>query len=139
MTILTLEKTVSTQGFCSVVDITALLEKELEKSGLQEGQLLVFTVGSTAAVSTIEYEPNLVKDIEEAMERIAPSNRIYHHAKTWHDDNGFSHVRSTMMKSNLTIPFKDGRFILGTWQQVVVLDFDDNPRQRRVVLQFLGE
>lgn len=139
MKIVTVEKSVSTRGYCSIVDITPLVDRELNKTGLKEGQVLIFTVGSTAAVSTIEYEPNLVKDVEETLEMIAPSSKRYHHALTWNDDNGFSHVRSTLMKSDLVVPFKGAKLILGTWQQIVILDFDNSPRERKFVLQFTGE
>jgi len=136
--IITVEREVNTKGFCSVVDITPLVEEELKKTGLKEGQVLVFTVGSTAGVSTIEYEPNLIKDLEEVLEKIAPSSKRYHHHLTWGDDNGFSHIRSTFIKPDLTVPFKRGRLLLGTWQQIVILDFDERPRRRRFVLQFSG-
>ena len=139
MRIVTVEKSVSTRGICSIIDITSLVSDELRKTGLKEGQVLVFTVGSTAAVSTIEYEPNLLKDIEETLEKIAPRSKRYHHALTWNDDNGFSHVRSTLIKSSLTVPFQKGRLLLGTWQQIVIMDFDNRARQRKFILQFIGE
>lgn len=139
MRIVTLERTIDTRGFSDIVDITALIEEELKKSNLKEGQVLIFTAGSTAGVSTIEYEPNLIKDIKEALEKIAPQEKEYHHHLTWGDDNGSSHVRSTFLKTSLIVPFKEGRLLLGTWQQIVILDFDTRPRRRRFIIQFIGK
>jgi secondary thiamine-phosphate synthase enzyme len=104
-----------------------------------EGQLLIFINGSTAAISTVEYEPGLLKDIPDALDKIAPMNTRYHHDDTWHDGNGYAHVRSTLMGSSFTVPVFEGRLVLGTWQQIILLDFDNSPRNRNVTLQFIGE
>ena len=99
----------------------------------------VFISGSTAAVTTIEYEPGLVKDLPEIFEKIAPAGKRYHHDDTWHDGNGYAHVRAALLGPSLTIPFSDGKLHLGTWQQVVLIDFDNRPRKREVVVQITGE
>ena len=106
---------------------------------MREGQVLVFVAGSTAGVTTVEFEPGLVKDLNEFFQKIIPEGPDYHHHNTWGDDNGSSHVRASLLKPSLTIPFRDGRLLLGTWQQVVVIDFDTRPRRRKVILQFTGE
>jgi len=122
-----------------VKDVTAALQAELMKSGMSEGQAMVFVAGSTAGVTTVEFEPGLVKDINEFFQKIIPEGPDYHHHATWGDDNGSSHLRAALLKPSLTIPFKDRRLLLGTWQQVVVIDFDTRPRRRDVTFQFQGE
>ncbi|WP_456442941.1 secondary thiamine-phosphate synthase enzyme YjbQ [Caldithrix abyssi] len=111
----------------------------VKEKHLKEGQLLIFINGSTAAISTVEYEPGLLQDIPEMMEKIAPMNRRYHHDDTWHDGNGYAHLRSTLTGTSFTVPVIDGQLVLGTWQQIILLDFDNTSRQRRVALQFVGE
>ncbi len=130
---------VSTSGFNDVIDITPKVRQFVKENGLKEGQLLVFVNGSTAAISTIEYEPGLLKDLPEMMEKIAPMNRRYHHDDTWHDGNGYAHLRSTLTGTSFTVPVIDGRLVLGTWQQIILIDFDNTSRHRSVVLQFMGE
>jgi secondary thiamine-phosphate synthase enzyme len=122
-----------------VIDITSDVQSAVIESGLQNGIVNIFVTGSTASVSTIEYEPNLVKDLSEALERIVPSDIRYHHHMTWGDDNGKSHIRATLFGPGTSVPFKDSRLILGTWQQLVVIDFDTSPRKRRVQLTVIGE
>jgi len=122
-----------------VKDVTPLVQQALAKSGLQEGQATVFVAGSTAGVTTVEFEPGLVKDLNEFFQKIIPEGPEYHHHATWGDDNGSSHVRAALLKPSLTIPFKNGRLLLGTWQQVVVVDFDTRERRRPVIFQFMGE
>ena len=129
----------STQGNSDVIDITPQVAKKLTESGLSEGTVTIFVAGSTAALTTVEYEPGLVRDIKELFEKIAPSNKEYHHNERWHDDNGHSHVRASLVGPSLTIPFVDKKLTLGTWQQVVLIDFDNRARQREIVLQFVGE
>ncbi len=131
--------TVQTKGNTDVLDITEACQNAVAASGMREGMLSVFNPGSTGGLSTIEYEPNLVKDLKNALEILAPTDKIYEHSKTWHDDNGSSHVRSTLMGPSITVPFYDGTLILGTWQQIVFCDFDTRPRERRLVLQVIGE
>ena len=138
MKIHTKEIELQTRGHCDVKDVTTVLQKALAEAGLQEGQATVFVAGSTAGVTTVEFEPGLVKDLSEFFQKIIPEGPDYHHHNTWGDDNGSSHVRAALLKPSLTIPFAAGRLLLGTWQQVVVIDFDTRPRRRSVFLQFMG-
>ncbi len=123
----------------AILDITQEVGRGVSESGIRNGIVTVFVPGATGAVSTIEYEPGLLKDFPRAMERIAPADIDYEHHKTWGCDNGRSHVRATLIGPSLTIPFKDGRLILGTWQQIVFMNFDTRSRRRRIVLQVMGE
>lgn len=134
-----LEFTIESEGFCHLENVTDRVQQFLEDSGLSDGIACVAVAGSTAAVSTIEYEPGLLKDVPEFFEGLLPSNRSYHHDETWHDGNGFSHMRSFLIKTSHTVPFRGRRLVLGTWQQIVVADFDNGPRTRRVVVQLVGE
>jgi secondary thiamine-phosphate synthase enzyme len=111
----------------------------LERSGIRDGLLTVFCRGSTGAVTTIEYESGVVNDLKKAIERVAPSNITYEHDKRWGDGNGFSHVRAALMKPSLTVPVMGGRLELGTWQQLVFIDFDNRPRNREIIVQITGE
>ena len=120
-------------------DITEDVQKLVEKSGLSEGSANVFAVGTTASISTGEYEPNLMSDFRSALESLAPSDKIYEHGRTWGDDNGKSHIRAMFMGPNVCIPFIKGRLILGTYQHIVLLDFDVPARKRKVVVQIIGE
>ena len=138
MEIVTDHISISTKGRTEIVDLTEDLAALLEKHKFVEGSLLAFVSGSTAGLSTVEYEPGLLKDLPELFERIAPRDADYHHEQTWHDGNGHSHVRATLIGPSITVPFKDGRLLLGTWQQVILLDFDNRPRTRDVVVQFTG-
>jgi secondary thiamine-phosphate synthase enzyme len=135
----TVEHSVRTKGHCDVHDLTPALQQALAATGLGEGQALVFVVGSTAGVTTVELEPGLVRDLNAFFETIIPEQRDYFHHATWGDDNGASHLRAALLKPSLTIPFRDGRLLTGTWQQVVLIDFDTRPRQRSIVFQFSGE
>lgn len=118
-----------------VIDITNDISEILRKSELNEGIVVIFCPGSTASITTIEYEPNVIKDFKEAVERLIPSDRTYHHDKTWGDGNGYSHVRAAFLKPGLTVPFSDKKLLLGTWQQIVLVDFDNRPRTRIVVVK----
>jgi len=131
--------TVATRGHNDLKDITPQVQQKLQASGLQSGQVLVFVQGSTAGVTTIEYEPGLVKDLSELLEKLVPSSRSYHHDERWGDANGFSHLRAALIGPALQVPFAEGRLQLGVWQQIVLVDFDNRPRTRNVYLQFLGE
>lgn len=130
---------IATEGFNDMKDLTPLIVEKLAGHRLNAGCVNVFVPGSTAGVTTIEYEPGLVEDFSRFMEKVAPSNVPYHHDRRWGDGNGFSHVRASLLGPSLTVPFAAGRLSLGTWQQVVLVDFDNGPRARTVVLQFLGE
>src|SRR3954451_6445240 len=128
-----------TRGDGDTIDITAQVKQELGEAGLRNGVLTLFVVGSTAGLTTIEYEPGAVADLGRAFEGIAPRNIDYEHHKRWRDDNGHSHVRAALLGPSLTVPIVDGALTLGTWQQIILIDFDTSPRQRTVVAQFLGE
>jgi len=128
----------ATRGHGHTVDLSDDLTGWLHDADALEGTLTVFVPGSTAAVTTIEYEPGALRDLEEALQRIAPSDRDYHHDLRWGDGNGFSHLRAALMGPSLTLPVSDGRPVLGTWQQVVVVECDLHPRRRRVVFTFVG-
>ena len=128
-----------TSGAGDIIDLTDAMAEAVGKSGLNAGTITAFVPGSTAGISTIEYEPGLLKDVPRLMEELIPSSRSYQHDETWHDGNGFSHLRSTLIGPDITVPFVAGRMTLGTWQQVVFLEFDNRPRSRSVVLQIMGE
>jgi secondary thiamine-phosphate synthase enzyme len=130
---------VSTRGESDIQDLTARVQALVERHGFRQGQALVFVAGSTAALTTIEFEPGLLEDLPAAFERIAPRGIAYKHEERWHDGNGHSHVRASLLGPSLTIPFRDGKLLLGTWQQVVLVDFDNRPRRREVVVQLTGE
>ncbi len=138
MEVETREIRLKTKGQGDIKDITGLVESEIKGSGLQNGTVTVFVPGSTAAVTTMEYEPGLIKDIPLALEKIAPSGADYEHHKTWGDFNGSAHVRAALIGPSIVVPFTEGRLVLGTWQQIALLDFDTGPRDRRVVLQIMG-
>ena len=139
ITVCTEQLSMRTKGYTDIINITPGVQRFVDDNKLVEGQILIFINGSTAAISTVEYEPGLLKDIPESLDKIAPMNKRYHHDDTWHDGNGYAHVRSTLMGSSFTVPVVDGRLVLGTWQQIILLDFDNGPRNRNVTLQFIGE
>ncbi|MBU0683106.1 MAG: secondary thiamine-phosphate synthase enzyme YjbQ [Candidatus Omnitrophota bacterium] len=130
---------VKTKGNSDVIDITQDCQKILDNLDVRNGIVTVFNPGSTGGLTTIEYEPNLIKDFKNALELIAPSSKKYEHSKTWHDDNGVSHIRSVFIGSSITIPFSEGKLALGTWQQIIFCDFDTRPRDRRLIAQIIGE
>jgi secondary thiamine-phosphate synthase enzyme len=129
---------VNTRGENDVQDLTRSLAELLTKAGMHDGTATLFVQGSTAGLTTIEYEPGVVSDLGDMFERIAPNNVDYKHEARWHDGNGHSHVRAALLGPSLVIPFIGGQFTLGTWQQVVLVDFDNRPRQRDIVVQFIG-
>ncbi len=128
-----------TKGFSDVLDITEKVKKIVEQSGIQNGLVNVFCSGSTGSITTIEFESGVINDLKKAIEKIAPSNIPYEHDKRWGDGNGFSHVRAALMKPSLTIPLAKGKLTLGTWQQIVFMDFDNQARDRNIVVQVMGE
>ena len=130
---------VRSEGNGDIINITGKVQKIVENSKKKEGSAVIFINGSTASVSTIEYEPNLIKDVKKVFEKIAPFGQDYEHHKTWSDDNGASHVRATLMGPGIIVPFQDKKLLLGTWQQIAVLDFDTRPRNREVIVQIIGE
>jgi secondary thiamine-phosphate synthase enzyme len=129
----------TTKGLNDIKDLTGPVSQRLAASRLKDGTVTVFVPGSTAGLTTIEFEPGVVEDFGELMERLVPGDRPYHHDRKWGDGNGFSHVRAAVIGPSLTLPFNDGRLSLGTWQQLVFVDFDNRPRSRTVLLQFIGE
>ncbi len=139
MTIITKELHFKTKGVGDFLNITDHIQKHFESSKLSQGQVMVFVVGSTAAIVSFEYEPGLIQDLKALYEKIAPSNATYAHDETWGDANGFSHLRSALQGQSMNIPFADKKLLLGTWQQIVLAEFDHRPRERTVVVQFLGE
>ena len=131
---------VQTNGNCDIVDITPDVSSFVSQSKIKEGTAVIFNVGSTAGITTIEYEPGLVNyDIAAAFEKIAPQNARYEHEETWHDDNGHAHVRAALLGPSLIVPILDGEMILGTWQQIVLIDFDTRPRKRTIICQINGQ
>lgn len=131
--------TLSARGFNDMHDITGEVSTRLSEHGLKNGTVTIFVSGSTGGLTTIEFESGLEKDFAELMDKIIPQDRTYHHDARWGDGNGFSHVRASLLGPSLTVPFVDGRMTLGTWQQIVFIDFDNRPRSRSIVLQFMGE
>ncbi len=131
--------TIDTRGYGDMIDITGDVALAVRESGLQDGNVTVFIPGATAGITTIEYEPGLVFDFGALWERLAPRDAPYQHDSRWGDGNGFAHVRASLLGPSLVIPFQTHQLLLGTWQQIVVLDFDNRPRQRRVILQIIGE
>ncbi len=138
MKILTEFIEVHTSGRTQMIDITDEVQNLLAESGLNEGNVTLFVPGSTGGLTTIEYEPGLLKDYPEFFEKIIPSNVSYHHDNTWHDGNGHSHIRASLQGASLVVPFLNGNLLLGTWQQIVFIDFDNRPRHRKLVAQFIG-
>ena len=133
------EISVKTDGEVDIIDITNDIQKIITKSKIKSGIVCVYVKGSTATITTIEYEPGLMKDLPRALQKIAPKGDYYDHHETWHDDNGHSHVRASLMGPGITIPLIDGRIIHGTWQQIVFVEFDTSPRNRHLIVQIVGE
>jgi len=129
----------STKGENDMKDITNDIQKIISSSTLKEGIVCISVPGSTGSLTTIEFEPGLQKDFPEAMNEIAPKKKDYAHHQTWHDDNGRSHVKASLMGPSITMPFHQGKLIHGTWQQIVFIDFDTRPRDRRIIVQLIGE
>ena len=131
--------TLDTSGNGDFLDITDNVAGSVAKSGLRAGCVLVFVAGSTAGITTFEYEPGLVADLKEFLQRMAPAGKHYHHDDTWGDANGFSHVRASFIGPSLTVPFERSKLLLGTWQQIVLAEFDNRPRHREIIVQIIGE
>ncbi len=129
----------STNGFSDILNVTRHVEEIIGRSKIENGLVTVFCSGSTGAVTTIEYESGVLKDLQKAIEKIVPSNIPYEHDRRWGDGNGFSHVRAALMKPSLTIPLIERRLALGTWQQIVFIDFDNRRRDRNILVQVMGE
>jgi secondary thiamine-phosphate synthase enzyme len=131
--------TLETRGDDDIQDITSAVQALVDRHALRHGQVLVFVPGSTAGLTTIEFEPGLLKDLPAAFERLAPRHLRYHHEDAWHDGNGHSHVRASLLGPSLAVPVEAGKLVLGTWQQIVLVDFDNRARRREVVIQLWGE
>jgi secondary thiamine-phosphate synthase enzyme len=129
----------STQGNCDLIDITNEIAKEISNSNISNGIATIFISGSTAGITTIEYENGLLSDFKEMWEQNVPSNLPYQHDRRWGDGNGHSHVRASLQGPSLVVPFANKKMTLGTWQQIIVVDFDNRPRSREIILQLLGE
>jgi secondary thiamine-phosphate synthase enzyme len=134
----TLSFHIKTKGNTTLTDITDQVQSLLTSSSFSEGSALIFVSGSTAGITTIEYEPGLLKDYPTFFEKIIPSNQRYSHDETWHDGNGHSHVRASLQGASFTVPFAQKRLLLGTWQQIVLIDFDTHSRQREIIVQLSG-
>ncbi len=130
---------INTKGNTEVIDITDHVQSQINAAGFTEGSALIFVGGSTAGISTIEYEPGLLKDYPMFFEKIIPSSVNYQHDNTWHDGNGYAHIRAALQGASLTIPFKDTRLLLGTWQQIILIDFDNRSRNRKIIVQITGK
>lgn len=139
MTITTKRIQINTDGQGDTINVTSDIAREVNNSGVNSGTVTVFIPGSTAGISAVEYEPGLMADIKQMWERLVPAGIDYEHNKAWGDGNGFSHVRSSLLGPSITIPFVNKRLTLGTWQQVVIVDFDTRPRSRDIILQIMGE
>ncbi len=139
MKIITRELNISTNGNCDIKNITENVHKILKETDLKEGSCTVFSIGSTASITTLEYEPGLIKDFPKILEKLIPQYSKYHHNEAWGDENGHSHLRSSVIGTSLTVPFIKGELILGTWQQIVLIDFDNRKRTRRIAIQLTGE
>jgi secondary thiamine-phosphate synthase enzyme len=129
----------NTKGYNDIVDITSQVQEFIFESKIKDGYVLIFVPGATGGITTIEYEPGLIQDLPEMLEKIAPMNKSYFHDKTWHDGNGYAHLRSALLGPDITIPIQNQKMVLGTWQQIVFLDFDNRPRYRHLHVQICGE
>jgi secondary thiamine-phosphate synthase enzyme len=129
----------NTRGNADVLDITDLVSRGLAESGIEAGIVTIFCPSSTSGLTTIEYEPGAIRDLQRLFDEILPPDREYAHNARWGDGNGYSHVRASLLKASLTVPFVDGKLVLGTWQQIIYVDFDNRSRRRNLVLQIMGE
>ena len=129
---------IKTRGFNDVIDITDRISEIVEKSKIKDGLCLISCPGSTAGLTTIEYDPNLLEDFKEFLEKIIPSNRPYHHDETWGDKNTPSHIRSALIKPFLTVPIENGELVLGQWQNLILIDFDNRPREREIFVKVIN-
>ncbi len=128
-----------TKGFSDIVNISDQVRDIRNESGITNGIISISVIGSTASVTTIEYEPSLVEDMQELLEKLASVNMVSRHSKTWGDDNGFSHLRASLMGPSITVPINKSKMVLGTWQQIIVIDHDNRPRNRKIFVQIVGD
>jgi secondary thiamine-phosphate synthase enzyme len=139
MALKTVSMKIETKGETDLIDITQRVQNFVKDSGITSGIVTVFVPGSTAGITTIEYESGAIRDFQRAIERVAPKNIHYDHDAKWGDGNGYSHIRAALLGASLTVPFSSSRLLLGTWQQIVLVDFDNRSRKREVILQIMGE
>jgi len=137
--VVTKKVALQTKGECDIVDITPQVEREVAEAGINSGVVTLFVAGSTVGITTIEFESGLLADFQSMWQRNVPKNIPYKHDRAWGDGNGYSHIRASLLGASLVVPFNDKRLTLGTWQQIVMVDFDNRPRSRQVVLQIMGE
>lgn len=130
---------INTEGNCDVLDITGYVSDAVGESPISNGTITVFVPGSTAGITTIEYESGAVSDLQEVFSRLVPEGEYYAHNARWCDGNGHSHIRASLLGPSLAIPFSSSKLILGTWQQVILVDFDNRQRKREIILQIVGE
>ncbi len=137
--VITKKISLQTKGECDIIDITPQVGQQVAETDITDGTVTLFVAGSTAGLSTIEFESGLLSDFENMWERNVPRNIPYNHDNRWSDGNGYSHVRSSLLGASLVIPFTDKRLSLGTWQQIILVDFDNRPRSRQIIVQIMGE
>jgi len=128
-----------TKGHCDIIDITPQVKQQVAETGINNGTVTLFVAGSTAGISTIEFESGLLSDFQSMWERTVPENIPYDHDQRWGDGNGYSHVRASVLGASLVIPFNDRKLTMGTWQQIILVDFDNRPRSRQIILQIMGD
>ena len=138
MGVITEKFTIQTKGFTDIIDITENVQNCVYRHSMKDGMIHVYIPGSTCSITTIEYEPGLLKDLPEILEELIPSQKDYHHDDTWHDGNGYAHIRASIIGNSITVPLIDGALYLGTWQQAVLIDFDNRERTRTVYVQILS-
>jgi len=137
--VITRKISLQTQGKCDIIDITPQVEQQIASTEVNHGTVTIFVAGSTAGVTTIEFESGVLSDFQEMWERSVPANIPYSHDQRWGDGNGYSHVRASLLGSSLVVPFSNQKLILGTWQQIILVDFDNRARSRQIILQIMGE
>ena len=137
--IVTKKISLQTKGHCDIIDITPQVEQQVAEAGIKNGTVTLFVAGSTAGISTIEFESGLLSDFQSMWERNVPKSIPYNHDRRWGDGNGYSHIRASLLGASLVVPFNDKRLTVGTWQQIVVVDFDNRPRSRQVIIQIMGD
>ncbi len=137
MTVINEKINIQTKGFTDIINITDDIIAIVDKHKIENGHVLIYVPGSTASITTVEYEPGLLKDLPEAFEKFAPMEHTYHHDETWHDGNGYAHVRASMVGNSESFPVISKELYLGTWQQIILIDFDNKPRTRSVIVQII--
>lgn len=137
MTVYTEKFLINTHGFTDIIDITQKVKSAVYNHNIKSGNIVVALAGSTASITTIEYEPGLIKDLPRVLNDIVPMDKEYHHDDTWHDGNGYAHIRAALVGSSISVPLIDGALLLGTWQQIVLIDFDNKPRARTIYVQII--